>query len=57
MICSTDSTRTRAAASSIASGRPSSARQIEVMAAALSGPTTNPGQDAAARSANSRMAS
>ena len=57
MICSTDSARTRAAASSIASGMPSSARQIEVTAATLSGPTVNPGREAAARSANSRTAS
>ena len=57
MICSTDSARTRAAASSIASGMPSSARQMEVTAAALSGPTVNPGREAAARSANSRTAS
>ena len=57
LISSTDSARTRAAASSIASGMPSSARQIEVTTAALSGLTTNPGLAAAARSANRRMAS
>ena len=56
-IWSTDSARTRAAASSIASGIPSSARQIAVMAATLSGPTAKPGLEAAARSANSRTAS
>src|SRR5260370_342478 len=41
----------------MASGMPSSARQIVVTAATLSGPTVNPGREAAARSANSRTAS
>ena len=57
LICSTESARTLAAASSMASGMPSSARQIEATAATLAGPTANPGREAAARSANSRMAS
>ena len=57
LICSGDSTRTRAAASSMASGIPSSARQIAATSAALPGPSVNPGRDAAARSANRRMAS
>ncbi len=56
-ICSTDSARTRAAASSIASGTPSSARHSAATAPALAGPMVNPGRDAAARSANSRIAS
>ena len=57
LICSGDSTRTRAAASSIASGTPSSARQIAATAAALPASTANPGRAAAARSANKRTAS
>ena len=57
LICSTDRTPILAAASSIASGRPSSARQMSVTAMALSGPTAKPGRTAAARSANRRTAS
>ena len=56
-ICSTDSARTRAAASSIASGTPSSARHSAATAPTLAGPMVKPGSDAAARSANSRIAS
>ena len=57
LICSGDSTRTRAAASSIASGMPSSARQMAATAAALPASMTNPGRAAAARSPNNLTAS
>ncbi len=56
-IWSTDSTRTQAAASSMASGSPSSARQTATTDASWPGPATKPGAAAAARSANSRTAS
>jgi hypothetical protein len=52
--CSTGSARTRAAASSIASGSPSSRRQISTTAVTLSWVTAKPGWTATARSANSR---
>ena len=56
-ICSADSTVTRAAASSMASGTPSRARQMVATAAALRSVRANPGRAAAARSANSWTAS
>ena len=56
-ICSTDSARTRAAASSMARGIPSSARHSVATAPALSSLTANPGSEAAARSANKLIAS
>ncbi len=52
-----DSARTQAAASSIASGIPSSARHSEATAPALAGPMVKLGSAAAARSANRRIAS
>src|SRR5215469_3361682 len=51
-ICSADSTGSRAAASSMASGMPSSRRQILATAAAFASVTANPGTTCAARSAN-----
>ena len=56
-ICSTDSARTRAAASSMASGMPSSDWHTPATAAALPVVSVKPGALAAARSANSRTAS
>ena len=56
-ICSTDSARTRAAASSIASGMPSSGRQIVRHSAAFARVSAKPGRVATARSAKSRTAS
>ena len=53
----TGSAFTRAAASSIASGRPSSRRQISATAAALSAVNAKAGDTAWARSANSRTES
>ena len=51
------SARTRAAASSMASGMPSSRRQISLTAAAFPAVSAKPGRACAARSANSRTAS
>ena len=56
-ISSSDSARTRAAASSIASGMPSSRRQISVTVAALSSVTVKSGRTRRARSANNSIAS
>ncbi len=52
-----DNARTRAAASSIASGRPSRRWQISATTSPLAGFTVNPSRTAAARSANSVTAS
>jgi hypothetical protein len=52
-ICSSDSVRTRAAASSIPSGIPSSRRQTRASTATLSAVISNPGRTAAARCRNS----
>ena len=49
--------RTRAAASSMASGMPSSVRHSRATAPVLPAPSVNPGRTAAARAANSRIAS
>ena len=54
--CSRDRVRSWAAASSMASGSPSSRWQIAATARALSGVRANPGTTAAARSANSARA-
>ena len=56
-ICSTDSARTLAAASSMASGMPSRVRHSRATASALSLPSANPDRAAEARSANSCSAS
>ena len=56
-ICSADSTVTRAAASSMASGTPSRARQMAATAIAFRSVIAKPGRAAAARSANSWAAS
>ena len=50
------STPIQAAASSMASGRPSRRRQIAATVAAFSGVRANPASAASARSANSRTA-
>ena len=51
-ICAGESIRARAAASSRASGRPSSRRQIPATAAMFASVTENPGTTCSARSAN-----
>ena len=56
-ICSTDSSRTRPAASSIASGMPSSLWHTSTRAGAFSPLTRNSGRTLAARSMNRRAAS
>ena len=56
-ICSTESIRTRAAASSIASGSPSSSAQIAATEPASSGLSSKSGRTSAARSTNSDTAS
>jgi hypothetical protein len=56
-ICSGDIARIRAAASSIANGKPSSREQIWAMVAVFSMVSSKPGTAAAARSANSATAS
>ena len=56
-ICSTGRARTRAAASSIASGTPSSRRQIWAIAEAFRSVIRNSGTAAIARSTKRRMAS
>ena len=56
-ICSGDSVRTLAAASSIASGTPSSVRQMSATAAWFAAVSAKPGRAAAARSTNSCTAS
>ena len=56
-ICSGDIARNRAAASSIASGNPSSLEQIRATVALLSSVSSKPGTAAAARSANNATAS
>ena len=55
-ICATPIVRSRAAASSIASGSPSSRRHTSMTASTLDASTTKPGWTAAARSANRRTA-
>ncbi|MFC7742174.1 hypothetical protein ACFQXA_16300 [Nocardiopsis composta] len=55
--CSAESTRTRAAASSRASGTPSSIRQMRSTASVLPGVSRKPGRAAVARSTKSRTAS
>ncbi|MEV1178543.1 hypothetical protein [Nonomuraea sp. NPDC049784] len=52
----TGSERSLAAASSIASGRPSSARHMRTTSPVFSASTANPGRTAAARSANNLTA-
>ena len=52
LIAAGVSTSARAAASSIASGRPSRPRQIAATSAAVASVTANPGRTAAARAAN-----
>ena len=56
-MCASDSARTRAAASSMASGMPSRRRQISAMATALSPEGSKSGRTRRARSANNSMAS